>query len=222
LNDGDGNVGLQQPMGNYWFIRCGKTRRRFFLLEDLPSGSPASRIMASSINRILQGRHLSYKVLEVLQEPSIFKAAIVSTARNSQHAHFDNKPWIFSVLSKFPCKISDGFYSVVIKDITFERELRAHHVPAVKASPYIRQALDVIEKREDEDWRPSPSSVTKRVVLEWMDTDLWHARPFGKGFSNPRLPQIVARSILEALLVFQEIKGVHTGMLHLYLVFSLL
>ena len=103
----------------------------------------------------------------------------------------------------------------MIKDVTFEREIRAHQLPAIKASPYIRQALDVIEKHEDEDWSPSPPSVTKRIVLEWMDTDLWHTRPFGKGFRNPKLPQIVARSILEALLVFQEIKGVHTGMHYL-------
>lgn len=92
-----------------------------------------------------------------------------------------------------------------------ERELRAHQLPVIRECPYIRQAVDVIEKGEHEDWSPSQSKIKKRIVLEWMDTDLWHIRPFGKPFSNPRLPQIVARSILEALLVFQKMKGVHTG-----------
>ncbi|KKK21566.1 hypothetical protein AOCH_003926 [Aspergillus ochraceoroseus] len=144
--------------------------------------------MASSLNRVLQGRKLSYKLIEVLKSPSIFKATIVP---KSQQMPSVNK-------------------HVVIKDVALERELRAHQLPAIKASPYIRQALDVIEKREDEDWSPSPPSITNRIVLEWMDTDLWLPRPLDKGFSNPKLPQIVARSILEALVVFQEMKGVHT------------
>ena len=92
-----------------------------------------------------------------------------------------------------------------------ERELRAHQLPAIRECPYIRQAADVIEKDEHEDWSPSQPTIKKRIVLEWMGTDLWHIRPFGKPFSNPELPQIVARSILEALLVFQQMKGVHTG-----------
>ncbi|QKX62665.1 uncharacterized protein TRUGW13939_09826 [Talaromyces rugulosus] len=145
--------------------------------------------MASSLNRILQGRHMSYKLIEVLKSPSIFKATAVPP--KSPQVPSDNK-------------------HVVIKDLALEWELRAHQLPAIKPSPYIRQTLDVIEKREDEDWGPSPPSITKRIVLEWMDTDLWLARPFDKSFSNPRLPQIVARSILEALVVFQEMQGVHT------------
>jgi hypothetical protein len=59
--------------------------------------------------------------------------------------------------------------------------------------------VDVIEKDEQEDWAPSPPSVNRRMVLEWMDTDLWLIRPFGKPFSNPQLPAVVTKSILEAL-----------------------
>jgi hypothetical protein len=55
-----------------------------------------------------------------------------------------------------------------------------------------------------------------------MDTDLWHIRPFGKPFSNPRLPAIVAKSVLEALLVFQQTSNVHTGQLELFLMPCLL
>ncbi|EEQ29073.1 conserved hypothetical protein [Microsporum canis CBS 113480] len=143
--------------------------------------------MASSINRILKGHKASYRLLEVLKEPSVFKAARVTSTDGPYHNN------------------------LVVKDLRVERELRAHQLPVIKECPYIRQVVDVIEKGEHEDWSPSPPTIQKRLVLEWMDTDLWLVRPFGKPFSNPRLPQIVARSMLEALLVFQRVKGVHTG-----------
>ncbi|KAK2759911.1 hypothetical protein FQN54_002646 [Arachnomyces sp. PD_36] len=146
--------------------------------------------MASSINRILKGHKASYRLLEVLKEPSVFKASIILPADHSV-------PVTGNELS-------------VIKDLQMERELRAHQLPVIKECPYIRQAVDVIEKGEHEDWSPSPPTINKRIVLEWMETDLWRVRPFGKPFSNPNLPQIVTRSILEALLVFQRMKGVHT------------
>jgi hypothetical protein len=71
--------------------------------------------------------------------------------------------------------------------------------------------VDVIEKDEQEDWAPSAPSVNRRIVQEWMDTDLWLVRPFGKPFSKPELPAIVTKSIIEALVVFHELCGVHTG-----------
>lgn len=102
-------------------------------------------------------------------------------------------------------------YSVVIKDLEFERELRVHQLPVIRACKYIRQAVDFIEADEGDGWSPSEPSVKKRMVFEWMDTDLWHIRPEGKPFDNPKLPAIVTKSILEALVVFQRLKGVHTG-----------
>lgn len=47
------------------------------------------------------------------------------------------------------------------------------------------------------------------MVFEWMDTDLWQlsSKPFRSG---PELPRIVARSVLEALAVFDGEEGVHT------------
>ncbi|KAF3479556.1 uncharacterized protein GIQ15_06532 [Arthroderma uncinatum] len=146
--------------------------------------------MALSINRTLKGHKASYKLLEILKEPSVFKASIIPSAESS-HVAASNRPY-------------------VVKDLLMERELRAHQLPVIKECPYIRQVVDVIEKDEHDDWSPSPSKIQKRLVLEWMDTDLWKICPFGRPFSNPRLPQIVTRSILEALLVFQQMKGVHT------------
>ncbi|PGH36195.1 serine/threonine protein kinase [[Emmonsia] crescens] len=144
--------------------------------------------MASALHRVFKGAKGSYKLIEVLKEPVAYKAAIIPSSSWSG-ASTDN---------------------AVVKDLVLERELDAHELPTIKASPWIRQAIDVIEKGEHEDWSPSQPSVNKRLVLEWMDTDLWHARPYGKPFSNPKLPQIVARSVLEALCVFHGMRGVHT------------
>lgn len=88
-----------------------------------------------------------------------------------------------------------------------------HQHPAIQGCRYIRQTVDIIEKGEQEDWASSPPFVNKRMVLEWMDTDLWLFCPFGNPFSNPYLPAIVTKSILEALVVFQQTGGVHTGKL---------
>ncbi|KAK2784853.1 hypothetical protein FQN53_008186 [Emmonsiellopsis sp. PD_33] len=147
--------------------------------------------MTSTLNRMFKGAKGSYKLLEVLKDPVAYKAIILPSSSSSSSGAPTDK------------------YAVV-KDLTLDRELEAHELPAIKSSPRIRQAIDVIEKGETEDWSPSQPSVNRRLVLEWMDTDLWHARPFGKPFSNPKLPQIVARSILEALCVFHEMRGVHT------------
>jgi hypothetical protein len=91
--------------------------------------------------------------------------------------------------------------NVTIKNVSRERELGTHQVPGIRVCPHIRQLQDVIERVENEH---------KKLVLGCMDTDLWKIRPYNK-LANPKLPQIVARAILEALLVFQRLHAVHTG-----------
>lgn len=46
------------------------------------------------------------------------------------------------------------------------------------------------------------------MVFEWMDTDLWQlpSKPFR---SSSLLPRIISRSLLYALVVFDEEDGVH-------------
>ncbi|KAK2735225.1 hypothetical protein FQN55_002225 [Onygenales sp. PD_40] len=148
--------------------------------------------MASSIGRILNGQKASYKLLATLKEPSLYKAAVIPPCPQGS----SNLP----PPGKF----------VAVKDLVLERELHAHRLPYIQGAKFIRQAVDVIIKSEHDDWTPSLPSVNKRIVFEWMDTDLWTTRPFGKPFSNPKLPAIVAKSILEALLIFQQTSNVHT------------
>lgn len=47
------------------------------------------------------------------------------------------------------------------------------------------------------------------MVLEWMDTDLWNARMHSR-CHDPKLQRLVAKSVLEALVVFADIQGTHT------------
>ena len=50
------------------------------------------------------------------------------------------------------------------------------------------------------------------MILEWMDLDLWQLRPSDKYRSDSKLPMVVARSVLEALVVIDDLGGIHTGM----------
>ncbi|KAI1908183.1 hypothetical protein LOZ65_006682 [Ophidiomyces ophidiicola] len=158
--------------------------------------------MASSINQILKGQKASYKLLELLKAPSLHKAVVLPASNGPS-------PTPALSTSSIPYPKPSGEF-VVVKDLQLERELCVHQLPRIQACKYIRQAVDIIENSEEDDWTPSESSVNKRIVLEWMDTDLWHIRPFGKPFVNQQLPAIVSKSILEALVVFKQERGVHT------------
>jgi hypothetical protein len=43
-----------------------------------------------------------------------------------------------------------------------------------------------------------------------MYTNLWQSRPYNK-LASPKLPQIVAKSILKVMVVFQRLHAVHLG-----------
>ena len=59
-----------------------------------------------------------------------------------------------------------------------------------------------------DDGAPSTEDNPQAMVFEWMDTDLWHlpSKPFRSG--SP-LPRIIARSLLEALVVIGDLGGTH-------------
>ncbi|KFY45990.1 hypothetical protein V494_00662, partial [Pseudogymnoascus sp. VKM F-4513 (FW-928)] len=132
------------------------------------------------VGRVLKGQKASYRVLAFLKGQSVAKATTLPSGC-SRH----------------------GSGLVAIKDLIFERELDTHRVPAIAESPYIRQLLDVIDAEDGVQGAP------RKLVFEWMDTDLWKHRPYGR-LSHPELPQVVSKSVLEALAVFQSLNAVHT------------
>ncbi|KAG4442867.1 hypothetical protein IFR05_001663 [Cadophora sp. M221] len=89
------------------------------------------------------------------------------------------------------------------------RELHNYTLDSIAQSPFVRSMIDFIGHDE-------PSSCKgfqqpKCMVFEWMDTDLWQlsSKPFRSGSG---LPRMVARSLLEALAVFDGEDEVHTDL----------
>lgn len=74
--------------------------------------------------------------------------------------------------------------------------------PIIVASPNIRSLLDCVN-------HDGEHAEQRCLVLEWMDTDLWKVRMNARSH-DPELQKNVARSILEALVVFADIQGTHT------------
>jgi serine/threonine protein kinase len=105
----------------------------------------------------------------------------------------------------------------------YNRELHTYALPSVAQSAYIRAQLDLIghdgnspqeehpnanNPGSQKDLLSRPQSQPQCMVFEWMDTDLWQlpSKPFRSG--SP-LPRLVARAVLEALIVFDSEGGAH-------------
>lgn len=85
----------------------------------------------------------------------------------------------------------------------YNRGLRNYGFDSIAKSPFVRSMIDLIG--HDDQQKPSQLPC---MVFEWMDTDLWQL-PSKRFRSRPQLPRIVARSILEALVVMNSENGVH-------------
>jgi len=93
------------------------------------------------------------------------------------------------------------------RKILYERELENLGLPTIASSPYIRALQDCIGHDSLE--QSAGAGQQRCMVLEWMDSDLWRSR-FNKMQPGSDLPRTVAKSVLEALLVFSDLRGVHT------------
>ncbi|KAI9700119.1 MAG: hypothetical protein M1836_002653 [Candelina mexicana] len=151
--------------------------------------------MPLSVGQLLKGRIATYAITKALKDTSVFQAKIVPTSTLSQKNTTD-------VL-------------VTIKDepvdkpqrSAYYRELRNYDVGFVARSPYIRARIDLVGHKDSHDAGVTATQ-PRCMVFEWMDTDLWQlpSEPFRSG---SKLPKMIAKSILQALAVFQESKGVH-------------
>ena len=90
----------------------------------------------------------------------------------------------------------------------YERERGCYERDGIARSPHIRALLDLIGHDESEP-HTSDASRPQCMVFEWMDTDLWQL-PSGGLRPGSQVPRIVAKSVLEALAVVDDLKGVHT------------
>src|SRR4051812_46299691 len=97
-----------------------------------------------------------------------------------------------------------------VKDC-YEREVENYEIDSIASSPYIRKLVDLIGHDKDGNDIKSRSQ-PQCMVLEWMDSDLWQLRPSDRYRSGSKLPMIIAKSVLEALVVIDDLGGIHTGM----------
>jgi hypothetical protein len=93
-----------------------------------------------------------------------------------------------------------------------EREYGNYQVPDIATSPYIRQMYEAIGLPQEQSKTSISSGLQPPcLILEWMDTDLWHvpSKPFR---NDAELPKIVCRSVLSALEIFRKQGKTHTGL----------
>lgn len=99
--------------------------------------------------------------------------------------------------------------------MAYNRERENYRIPRIVKSPYFRKLRDLIDgdngNKQITDCAPKePKLMNQCMVFEWMDTDLWQlpSEPFRSG---SKLPRVVSRSVLKALVVLDELGGVHGG-----------
>lgn len=91
------------------------------------------------------------------------------------------------------------------------REYGNYQIPDIASSPYIRQMYEAIGLPQKQDKTSMSSALHPPcLILEWMDTDLWHV-PSKSYRNDAELPKTVCRSVLSALEVFRKHGKVHTG-----------
>ncbi|KAI9755845.1 MAG: hypothetical protein M4579_004127 [Chaenotheca gracillima] len=151
--------------------------------------------MDPMIGRILTGQKASYKVLDSLKKGSVFKvgvlrpSAIIAERQQAQLAVIKTEP------------IERN------RKIFYQRELDNLAIPAIASSRYVRGLQDYVGHGSMESVLGAPQQ--RSMVLEWMDTDLWKSR-FQTPHPEADLPRIMAKSVLEALAVFADLRGIHT------------
>ena len=107
-----------------------------------------------------------------------------------------------SLLTSAAIKTSSSAEMMVV----FEREQRNHELPGIAASPYIRSLIDIVDSDTTATLAPQP----RCMAFEWMDTDIWSLS--SEQYRSSKLPKIIAKSVLRALITIKEKGAVHTGM----------
>ncbi|KAL8900180.1 MAG: hypothetical protein Q9207_005816 [Kuettlingeria erythrocarpa] len=142
--------------------------------------------MALCIGQVLKGRHGTYRLMEALKAPTVFRAHVLPDS---------------TIKSPF----------VVVKSDTNPEQsllkLERHNcrLPAIASCPYIRPLVDVIGPDNDitdlNDYETVQDPFC--LVLEWMEHDL-RAVPSDRFRQGSNLPRTIAKSVLSALAVMKE------------------
>ena len=115
-----------------------------------------------------------------------------------------------------------GQRSPAMERMALVREYEIYEGPGpVKTNPFIKKLHDVIGPWEMVEERgragfDKTSEDPPCLVFEWMEHTLWDVRA-ELYRENSVLPKTVARSVLQALVVFASANAMHTGLLSLLL-----
>ncbi|KAI9678773.1 MAG: hypothetical protein M1817_005830 [Caeruleum heppii] len=157
--------------------------------------------MCLQIGQVLRGQAASYQVTKVLKESCVFQARLVAGGGPSARGSAVPSPSSLAVIKVKP----EGR-----EGIPYDREKVYYDSEVITQSPYIRSRRDVIGHDEGQDG-PQSSRQRPCMVFEWMDTDLWQL-PSESFRSGSLLPKIVAKSALQALILFDRMDGVHNDL----------
>lgn len=109
-----------------------------------------------------------------------------------------------------------GQRSPAMERMALVREHEIYEGPGpVKTSPFIRKLHNVVGQWEmvEERGRAGFDEASKDppcLVFEWMEHVLWNVRP-ELYREKSVLPKLIARSVLEALVLFASANAMHTG-----------
>ncbi|KAJ9296735.1 hypothetical protein DTO271G3_4934 [Paecilomyces variotii] len=156
--------------------------------------------MALNIGQIIKGQYRTYRLVEVLKVPTVFKAKVL--------------PDLGSKSTSVVVKTELG-----PEKICLNREQNNYRIPAIRSCKYIRQLRDVIgsDSKELREEKADSDSVINPLclVFEWMDHDL-RTVPSFEFRSNSDLPKIISKAVLSALALLSEFNAVHTVLLQGY------
>ncbi|KAI9843075.1 MAG: hypothetical protein M1837_006620 [Sclerophora amabilis] len=150
--------------------------------------------MTLAIGEVLKGRTACYHVSKVLKEPTVFQAKVVPFELSPS-----SQPTQLAVIKHVPAGRSMTQYN---------RERRCYAFDSIAKSQSIRAMIELLNHEED---AVENAHQRQCMVFEWMDSDLWQL-PSNRFRSGSLLPRIVARSVLQALEVFDGEDGVHTDL----------
>ncbi|KFY86001.1 hypothetical protein V500_07929 [Pseudogymnoascus sp. VKM F-4518 (FW-2643)] len=140
-----------------------------------------------TVGQVLKGKNGPYKIIEALKTSTVFKAAILGST-------FQELPRGAQQFAVVKTETDESMKYV------FNRERNNYELPHMDSCKTIRALRDVVGFDSLKPLEP------QCMVFEWMDQDL-RTVPYSRFRSDPKLPRVIARSVLETLAFLKETYG---------------
>lgn len=170
--------------------------------------------MILSTGQVLKGRNASYRLLDALRAPTVFKAQVLDTRTVKSELYAMLRVCNMRCASlPVPSAVVKTALEPKKKDL--RRERNNYLIPGIRSSPYIRKQYDILKgdpySGEDPPQADETATAPSGMVFEWMEHDLWHV-PSERFRQNSTLPKVICRSVLSALALLKtQYDAIHTG-----------